>query len=93
MQLYMLDPDEYRYEDIQSELPPSMSDDEKKQIGSSDDSFKCGGCLWGVSRLYVMADSEEEARKLYLNGDAGLCDSCIADILTGGAYEISLRTA
>jgi len=88
----MLDPADYRNEDVQDQLPPHADYYDRERIGSHYGQFKCGGCNWEVSFLYVLAESEEEARRLYLGGDAGLCDSCIADILVNGVYEVSLRT-
>ena len=50
--------------------------------------FKCGGCNWRVSRLYVYAKTEEEAIQMYKDGEAGLCGSCICDILVESNYRI-----
>jgi hypothetical protein len=53
------------------------------------DWIKCGGCGWRVSRLYVLANSKEEAVKLVKSGDAGLCGDCVCDMLAEGDYEIT----
>ncbi|MEM3095511.1 MAG: hypothetical protein QXV62_00745 [Nitrososphaerota archaeon] len=37
-----------------------------------EDEVKCGGCNWEVTRLYVLADTEEEAVELVRMGEAGL---------------------
>jgi len=42
---------------------------------------KCSGCNWPASRLYALADSQDEADKLYKSGDAGLCGDCMAALL------------
>jgi hypothetical protein len=45
------------------------------------DLVKCNGCNWRVSVLYVRANTREEAIKLLVSGDAGLCGDCYADLL------------
>ena len=55
-----------------------------------DEDLKCGGCNWRVSCLYVLADSEEEARKLFEEGEA-LCASCMCDMLAEEEYCICSR--
>ena len=47
----------------------------------SNDGFKCGSCLWRVNRVFVLASSEEEARKLLHEGNAGLCAECMMDLI------------
>ena len=49
---------------------------------------KCGGCNWGVDLLYAYADSQEQATELYVAGEAGLCGSCMSDLLVETGYEI-----
>ncbi len=51
---------------------------------------KCGCCNWEVTHLYVLANSKKEARRLLKDGDAGLCGSCMCDLLTEEKYEIEL---
>ncbi len=43
--------------------------------------FKCGGCNWTTSRLYVRARSREKALELVESGDAGMCSDCYSDML------------
>jgi len=52
-----------------------------------DEDLKCGGCNWRVSCLYVLADNEEEAKKLFEEGEA-LCASCMCDMLVEEEYRI-----
>jgi hypothetical protein len=43
---------------------------------------RCRCCNWnGSSCLYVLAKSEDQANQLYEAGDAGLCETCIFDVL------------
>jgi hypothetical protein len=44
---------------------------------------KCGGCNWEHDELYVIAQNEDEAKELVLQGEAGLCGDCMCDLLTG----------
>lgn len=41
--------------------------------------FKCGGCLWTTTRLFVFAGSKEEAVELVRRGE-GLCGECYAEV-------------
>jgi hypothetical protein len=56
------------------------------------DGGKCGCCNWGVTRLYLLADSQEDADELYEfyreDDGSGLCGDCMADMLVEGGYEI-----
>ncbi len=47
---------------------------------------KCDGCGWRVSKLYVLEDSKENAKKM-LN-EIGLCAHCICDLLEENDYLI-----
>ena len=49
---------------------------------------KCSGCNWEVSRLYVLSESRRVAIHLLRIGDAGLCSSCICDLLSEKKYRI-----
>lgn len=49
---------------------------------------ECGGCNWETSVKYVIATSEEEARRLLDEGVAGLCADCICELLVEGGYVI-----
>ena len=55
-----------------------------------DEGVKCGGCLWRVHSLYVLAESEEEAWELYKHGEAGLCGDCFSKMLADAGYEVKL---
>jgi hypothetical protein len=48
---------------------------------------KCGGCLWN-GRLFVIADSQKEADKVYKTGHGGLCANCIVNLLGEEEKEI-----
>ena len=48
----------------------------------------CGGCGWATSCVYVIAESEDEAKRLYEAGEAGLCGGCMCDMLAEAQYEI-----
>jgi len=49
---------------------------------------KCGCCNWPVTIKYVIAISEEEAKKLLDKGEAGLCGDCLCDLLVDEGYTI-----
>jgi hypothetical protein len=51
-------------------------------VGRDGASLKCGGCNWRVDRLYVLADTAEEAVSLYREGEAGLCGDCFSSMLS-----------
>ena len=50
--------------------------------------FKCYGCGWHVEKLYVLADSYEEAKYLFEKESISLCAYCLVDLLIEGDYEI-----
>jgi len=45
------------------------------------DRIKCPSCGWRVSRVFVLADSKEEAIKIVKNGEGGICAECFLDML------------
>jgi len=49
---------------------------------------KCGGCNWTVFKLYVLAETEREAREIVKKGEGGLCADCMLEVLSEGNYEI-----
>jgi len=49
---------------------------------------KCGGCNWAVSFVYVLAETEQQAKELYEKGEAGLCGDCMCDMLSEASYEV-----
>jgi len=57
-------------------------------VTDGEEEVKCGGCLWRVSRLYVIAKTQKEAEELYEQGEAGLCGDCISDLLVETGYKI-----
>lgn len=46
---------------------------------------RCGGCNWDASKLVALADSQEDADRLFESGDAGMCGECMAEMLTEGS--------
>lgn len=48
----------------------------------------CNGYRWSVQNPYVLADSEDEARKLLKRGDAGLCGDCLSEMLSDCGYQV-----
>lgn len=67
-------------------LPEDLSEEDWNYVNEYE--VKCGGCNWKVSRLYVLANSKEEAVKLVKKGLAGLCGDCMCDMLAEN-YKIS----
>jgi len=57
-------------------------------IAEDNGELKCPSCLWRVSRLYVIAKDEKEARRLYEEEGAGLCADCLVDMMVEEKYEI-----
>lgn len=53
---------------------------------------KCGCCNWKVAKVYLMADSQEEAEKAWSENERGLCGDCMGELLVDGAYEIGNTT-
>jgi hypothetical protein len=63
---------------------------EMNLFGFEFDEVKFCGCNWEVTQLFVLADSKREARKLLRSGDAGLCGSCMCELLVDEEYEIEI---
>ncbi len=61
--------------------PPDAKEGENGEV-------KCGCCNWETGTLYVLADSLEEAKELYREGEAGICGSCMGDMLMESEYDI-----
>ena len=51
---------------------------------------KCPSCNWKTIKVFVLADSREEAEKL-IEKNAWLCGECMSDLLSEGGYEIVRR--
>lgn len=49
---------------------------------------KCGGCNWVADRVFLMAETEEQAQKLYKENDRGLCAECLVEVMMEREYEI-----
>lgn len=48
----------------------------------------CGYCNWVVSKLYLLAESEEEAKEIYEKNQRGLCGDCIVELIIETHGEI-----
>jgi hypothetical protein len=55
----------------------SVDDGKTWQAGA----VKCGECNWEVDRLFVQAESREDAIQLLVEGEAGLCGDCYGRML------------
>lgn len=53
-----------------------------------EEGWKCNYCRWPASHACVIADTEEEARRLIQDGEAGLCGECMTDLLSEAGYMI-----
>lgn len=49
---------------------------------------KCGGCNWEADRVFLMAETEKQAQKLYKENDSGLCAECLVELMMEREYEI-----
>ena len=61
-----------------------------ENIRAGEDHVHCNACNWEFSKLFVIAETRDEAVELLLSGDAGLCGECIAQILVEGNYIFGL---
>ena len=52
------------------------------------DEVKCPSCGWRTTKLYVLADSREEAEKMVKEEGIGMCGMCIAEMLNEDGYEV-----
>jgi hypothetical protein len=48
----------------------------------------CGFCNWKTQTLYLLADTEEQAQKIYSENERGLCADCLMQDISGGDYDI-----
>lgn len=64
------------------------------EVGRDEETKRCGCCNWTVSKVYLLAESQEEADKLYQeygkeDGEPrGLCGDCMCQMLVEIGYEI-----
>lgn len=54
------------------------------------DGVRCNGCNWEVTYLFVLSRNQQEARWLLKKGFAGLCGTCMSEMLALEKYEIEL---
>lgn len=60
----------------------------KLYLVENGEEIRCCGCGWRVSNLYLIADSEEEAKKLHEDEGMGLCAECICELIREKDYEL-----
>jgi len=69
--------------------PEDLSEEDWNYI--SNEEVKCGGCNWDTTKLYVIANSKEEAVKLVKEGNAGLCAECFMELVIEEGYELEIK--
>jgi predicted PP-loop superfamily ATPase len=69
-------------EELNQELQGEASD-EKRFPGN-----ECPECGWETSELYVYAETLETAHKLIVDGKAGKCGRCFAEMLVNQEIQI-----
>jgi hypothetical protein len=52
---------------------------------------KCGACNWETGSLYILANTQEEAESLYLDGKAGMCGECMCNFLVEEVGEVTMK--
>jgi ribosomal protein L34E len=60
-------------------------------VNKNNEEEKCLECNWESSVVYLLADSQEEADKIYTEYGGGFCGECIAEMLTQEGYEITKK--
>jgi hypothetical protein len=48
---------------------------------------KCAKCWWRVRNLYLMADTEKNAKRWY-EEDGALCGDCFAEMLASEGFDV-----
>jgi len=61
-----------------------------KLFGFGFDKVKCGGCNWETMQLFVLAVNKKKSKGLLRSGDAGLCGSCMSELLVDEEYDIEI---
>jgi hypothetical protein len=56
---------------------------DNEEINVCEDHVHCRHCNWEVKKLFVRAETREQAIQLLLSGDAGQCGECYASMLAG----------
>jgi len=64
--------------------------DLKKTCSSywDEDRAHCSGCGWNTTKLWVLANSQEEAVELVNEDKAGLCGECFMEMVHEEGWEI-----
>ena len=52
-----------------------------------EEEVRCGHCNCRVTRLFVLAETEEDAINI-IKEDGGLCGECFAEMLAEGGYKV-----
>ncbi|RLG82394.1 MAG: hypothetical protein DRO09_00415 [Thermoprotei archaeon] len=50
---------------------------------------RCGYCLWKAPRVFILAESREEAELLYQMGQ-GLCAECMCELIVAERFRIEI---
>jgi len=64
------------------------------EVGRDEEEKKCGSCNWKVAKVYLLAESQEEADKLYEESGEedgeprDLCGDCMYEMLVETSYTI-----
>jgi hypothetical protein len=72
----------FTLEELQAIEKENPDNENIEDLKIGEDHAHCCGCNWEVTRLYVLAETQTEAKQLLLSGDAGLCGECYASMLT-----------
>jgi len=52
---------------------------------------KCGCCNWRVANVYLIAETREEAEKLYKENNRGLCADCLVELIIEYGWEVTKK--
>lgn len=72
----------FTFKDLEKIVEEHPEAEEEIRLDIDGELVKCGGCNWKTSLFFVLANTREEAIKLLVSGDPGLCGECYAEMLT-----------
>ena len=49
---------------------------------------KCPACGWKTGRIFVIAETKEEAERMYREEGIGMCGECLCELLAERKYKI-----